>query len=620
MTSKGIHHSQYGTSQVFHSKISQEPVSRSRKDPRGTLPTPATPDYSKKQRPGGTPNRSSMSSVSPIASSRFDPSRPAHKTPPRSSAISTTTSKASKKLKSHMSKTDRQLSSLKQEIGGSPVQPPQETSFEREEKRIRREALLKSFLGLLAKILAEKENNCKSLALEEVVKEGRAALVKEGYAGTFREEALKYRFLMNFQVATERYKYRFKLLRNFSRILNRFLRTHTDLVFGHGFKKIKAVKRPFYRTNMRQHKKAVTSIPLNNISGLNQSSIHYGAPNTDRTRERAGLHGSVEKLDKFGRYGHNMSYNGGISNSLTNTAASKKTVKSRTPLKKAPKMENLASSSIVSRKSMEKEVKVKKSPLGKENLHHEVKDAKSSKILKNSNRLSTGTAEKVFKQSVHKSPESCVAESPSVKQEPSLERGCAEVQSFEHSKGSIGARHQELKEEIKNKLLQQMAIKDEDNEEDQDEEEVPETIKFSKTPEQVKPFETMTFEPDKLRSNLGLVQDNQRKESRPQESIPEVSSQKEDGNLYLSLKNKMIAEIQDGSKETKPTAVNIFFNSVGGESANVSQPNSQMQSNSHKYKEDYQDHIDLEISAEREARNEEKLARLATRKVFRKKG
>lgn len=122
-----------------------------------------------------------------------------------------------------------------------------DSSFEIEEKRIKKENALRDLVSLVLKIAEEKEATDHRVTFEILRKFSKIYEVQMEYAKELRESFLKKAFFTNFQEAAKKHNFRRKLVRNFARVLFRPLKVNADLVLKQGFSKIKGLKVPLCR-------------------------------------------------------------------------------------------------------------------------------------------------------------------------------------------------------------------------------------------------------------------------------------------------------------------------------------------------------------------------------------
>lgn len=96
-----------------------------------------------------------------------------------------------------------------------------DASFEEEEKKIRRENLIKDFVMILARKADHIEAESKRGLIESLRKCPRIYEVHMAYAVEMRNTSLKNYLFLYLKKAVEKYKYRSKLIKNFARVLER---------------------------------------------------------------------------------------------------------------------------------------------------------------------------------------------------------------------------------------------------------------------------------------------------------------------------------------------------------------------------------------------------------------
>lgn len=122
-----------------------------------------------------------------------------------------------------------------------------DSSFELEEKRIRRENLAKSLLATTARVVEQFEESSKRALVEYLRKNSRIFDVQMEYAVQQRNNALKGSLLRGLYLAAKKQNYHMRLVRNFARILNRPLKIQANHVLEYAFSHIKHLKVPLHR-------------------------------------------------------------------------------------------------------------------------------------------------------------------------------------------------------------------------------------------------------------------------------------------------------------------------------------------------------------------------------------
>ena len=244
---KNIHH--HNRNDLLQPLRSKEPVKNDRKFEK---PAPSTPDFEKKKQVG--------MQVSPISKKHEKESKSTSKQGGYDSVSKSTTVKVHLKQKVKIVDKEEKISLAKQE------QDPLDSSFEEEEKRIRRESLARDFVSILANKEATLIEDAGSFLIDYLKKSAKVYEVHVEYADELRSVNLKKNFFTNIRIAVEEYRYRFKLIRNFARILGRFLQKPVELTLRSSFKDIKNLKRPIYKPSTKAPKKTYVSPSVHNNS------------------------------------------------------------------------------------------------------------------------------------------------------------------------------------------------------------------------------------------------------------------------------------------------------------------------------------------------------------------
>lgn len=169
-----------------------------------------------------------------------------------------------------------------------------DSSFEIEEKRIKRENALKDVISVVLKIAKEKDATDHRIALEMLRKFSKIYEVQMEYAKELRETSLKASFFTNFQEAAKKHNFRRKLVRNFARILFRPLKVNTDQILKQGFSKIKGLNVPLYRPT-RERKSPRPTHTRNNTEASHQSLVKNS---TFISETSSGLNNSHQNITK----------------------------------------------------------------------------------------------------------------------------------------------------------------------------------------------------------------------------------------------------------------------------------------------------------------------------------
>ena len=175
-------------------------------------------------------------------------------------------------------------------------------SFEEEEKRIRRESLVRDFLLTLVKKDAALQEEAQRYLWDYLKKNSKVHDVHLTYADELREVNLKKKLLSNFRIAADNHKFRFKLVRNFARIFNRLLKKPLDEALAHAFREAKLVKRQLHRPSPRPTKKPVKSPPKSHAAFKSQAptpteTTTLSASNAEIKRPTASKTPKIKKED-----------------------------------------------------------------------------------------------------------------------------------------------------------------------------------------------------------------------------------------------------------------------------------------------------------------------------------
>ncbi len=147
-------------------------------------------------------------------------------------------------------------------------------SFEEEEKRIRRENLMKEFAMILAKKAEAVESEANVYFFDALRRSHKVYDVYLSYALELRGTSLKTSFLKMWKKATEKHKFRSKLIKNFVRNIERVCKGKFEEVYEDTFRKVKATKR---LPHSRVSKKPAIPSNLNKTSGSTgpyNSNVH----------------------------------------------------------------------------------------------------------------------------------------------------------------------------------------------------------------------------------------------------------------------------------------------------------------------------------------------------------
>lgn len=211
-------------------------------------PTPSTPDFDRKKSPLGTsPLGKGLVKASP------KPQANSSQKPPV---------KIVSKLQEKESILEKRISQLKLAHETSMAQietlgsaSKKDDSFELQERKIRRETLLKDLLQLTARKFASQTRICLEDSIEGLRRNSQIYSIQLSCAYEFREATLKVKFLTQLKTAAEKYRFRTKLIRNFARVFERLARPSINDVLSHAFTSVQVAKRALHKTNMKQVKR-----------------------------------------------------------------------------------------------------------------------------------------------------------------------------------------------------------------------------------------------------------------------------------------------------------------------------------------------------------------------------
>lgn len=139
-----------------------------------------------------------------------------------------------------------------------------DTSFEEEEKRIRRENLIKEFIMILGRKSEAVESEARLWFFDALRRSHKVYDVHLSYALELRNTTLKTSMLKMWKRATEKHKFRSKLIKNFARTIERACKCKFEEIYEDSIRKIKNVKR---LPHTRPTKKVNIPANLNKTSG-----------------------------------------------------------------------------------------------------------------------------------------------------------------------------------------------------------------------------------------------------------------------------------------------------------------------------------------------------------------
>jgi hypothetical protein len=128
-------------------------------------------------------------------------------------------------------------------------------SFEIQERKIRRETLLKDVVQLVSRQVNNHSRTCIFESFEALRRNSKIYSIQSACAAEFREASLRFRFLTSLKLAAEKYQFRFRLIRNFIRVFERLTRPSIKSVLELAFTSVQTAKRALHKTNMKQVKR-----------------------------------------------------------------------------------------------------------------------------------------------------------------------------------------------------------------------------------------------------------------------------------------------------------------------------------------------------------------------------
>lgn len=211
-------------------------------------PTPSTPDFDRKKSPLGTSPLGKGTTRAPakplVQSSQKPPVKIVSKLQERESILE----KRISQLKLAHETSMAQIETL-----GSDSK--KDDSFELQERKIRRDTLLKDLVHMVARKITCQSRTCLEVSIERLKRNSQIYSIQLSCAYEFREVSLKVKFLANLKAAAEKYRFRTRLIRNFARVLERLSRPSITNVLAHAFTSVQIVKRALHKTNMKQVKR-----------------------------------------------------------------------------------------------------------------------------------------------------------------------------------------------------------------------------------------------------------------------------------------------------------------------------------------------------------------------------
>ena len=211
-------------------------------------PTPSTPDFDRKKSPLVTSPLGKGTTRAPatplVQSSQKPPVKMVSKLQEKESILEKRISQLKLAHETSMAQIETLGSASKKD-----------DSFELQERKIRRETLLKDLLQLVAKKIACQYRSCLEDSIEGLRRNSQIYSIQLSCADEFREVSLKVKFLTHLKAAAEKYRFRTRLIRNFARVFERLSRPSINNALAHAFKSVQIVKRALHKTNMKQVKR-----------------------------------------------------------------------------------------------------------------------------------------------------------------------------------------------------------------------------------------------------------------------------------------------------------------------------------------------------------------------------
>lgn len=211
-------------------------------------PTPSTPDFDRKKSRLGTSPLGKGASKPPakplVQSSQKPPVKIVSKLQEKESILEKRISQLKLAHETSMAQIETLGSASKKD-----------DSFEQQERKIRRETLLKDLLQLVARKIACQSRSCFEESIDGLRRNSQIYSIQLSCAYEFRDVSLKVKFLTNLKAAAEKHRFRTRLIRNFARVFERLARPSIANVLGHAFTSVQVAKRALHKTNMKQVKR-----------------------------------------------------------------------------------------------------------------------------------------------------------------------------------------------------------------------------------------------------------------------------------------------------------------------------------------------------------------------------
>ena len=182
-------------------------------------------------------------------------------------------------------------------IKNVPIEKKLDSSFEKEERRIRIENFTKEFIIVSLGVIEKNQDREKRSLIEYLRKNSRICEVHWEYAIQQRGSWLKRQFLEKLQIATKKHIYRMKLIRNLARILNRPLRTHILSTLASAFSRTKLLKTPLYKPSKDNSKKAFRNSAIHTRTNTNSIVNEAGKYNDNFTQGDSVISTNTKKSE-----------------------------------------------------------------------------------------------------------------------------------------------------------------------------------------------------------------------------------------------------------------------------------------------------------------------------------
>lgn len=152
-----------------------------------------------------------------------------------------------------------QIAAVKKIADSHFVKENHESSFEQEEKRIKKENHTKDLLALLIRIAENSAQEEGKELIDNLKKQSKIYEVQMEYATQQRNNNLKVSFLKNLLIASKKYNYHMRLVKNFARIFNRPVKIHASATLEQAFNQIKQLKVALFKPHAHGRKTSRTA-------------------------------------------------------------------------------------------------------------------------------------------------------------------------------------------------------------------------------------------------------------------------------------------------------------------------------------------------------------------------